>query len=72
MVCDLLINFFLARLGGRVCGTLINAVHGKDSWDVGGQWVARSVMFHKSFIAMLDPRFWQLKASHSFSGIMAK
>lgn len=31
-----------ARLGGRVCGTLINAVHGKDSWDVGGQWVARS------------------------------
>ena len=34
---------FLDRLGGRVCGGYLNTVCGCDSWDVGGQWVARLV-----------------------------
>eukprot|EP00794_Sanderia_malayensis_P003686 gene3686-4203_t len=30
------------RLGGRLCGSRLQSSHGHDSWDVGGQWIARS------------------------------
>lgn len=33
--------FIAGRVGGRVCGSCLDTAYGKDSWDVGGQWVAR-------------------------------